>query len=64
MLVDAQRVDAEQPQPRRDGQPALARADDQHRRFAVGEGLLLGAAIRPVRPAELARGGAIRGGAR
>jgi hypothetical protein len=48
VAVDDQRIDAERMQPRRDRQPGLAAAHDEHRRITVGEGALLGEAVKPV----------------
>ena len=61
--VDEEGVDAEQPQPRRDGEARLSRAHDQHRRIAVGVGHVLGADVAPVIAAEVAGIGRARGAA-
>jgi hypothetical protein len=53
--VDDEGIDVQAPEPRRDGQPRLAGADDQHRRIAVKIGLAADALIQPIVAAEVAR---------
>ena len=57
LAIDDQRVDLQLREPRRDREPGLPAADDQHGRVAVGVGGGCLAQVEPVRAAEIARVG-------